>query len=159
VVHARHATVYLFYAKFPNTYLRDIARYGSSYKTSVANPIKIQIRQSRPYRMRHPQHQADFFRLLSRILYYMISGNSNIGYLAKDEWNPYYNGITPVSLLRGIDLMFRIGCMNVLRLRHIVRKMNIGMLRANWMKGIGILRSHGRVRGLQVLKLMLEVRR
>jgi hypothetical protein len=102
VVHARHATVYLFYAKFPNTYLHDIARYGSSYKTSVANPIKIQIRQSRPYRMRHPQHQADFFRLLSRILYYMISGNSNIGYLAKDEWNPYYNGITPVfeSLVR-----------------------------------------------------------
>jgi hypothetical protein len=22
----------------------------------------------------------------------MVSGNSNIGYLAKDEWNPYYKG-------------------------------------------------------------------
>jgi hypothetical protein len=99
VVHARHANVYLFYAKFPNTYLRDIARYGSEYKHRIADPIKIQICQSRPYQMRHPQHQADFFRLLSRILYYMISGNSNVGYLAKDEWNPYYNGVPPVSPL------------------------------------------------------------
>jgi hypothetical protein len=99
VVHARHATFYLFYAKFPNTYLRDIARYGIEYKQRVAHPIKIQICQSRPYRMRHPQHEADFFRSLSKILYYMVSGYSNVGYLAKDEWNPYYNGIPLVSPL------------------------------------------------------------
>jgi hypothetical protein len=46
--------------------------------------------------MRHPQHQADFFRQLSKVLYYMISGHSNVGYLAKDEWNPYYHGVRPV---------------------------------------------------------------
>jgi hypothetical protein len=40
--------------------------------------------------MRRPEHQAEFFTLLSTLLYYMTSGNSNIGYLAKDEWNPYY---------------------------------------------------------------------
>ena len=40
--------------------------------------------------MRHLAHQAAFFSLLSTVLYYMVSGNSNIGYLAKDEWNQYY---------------------------------------------------------------------
>jgi hypothetical protein len=40
--------------------------------------------------MRQPKRQAEFFKLLSRLLYYMVSGNSNIGYLAKDEWNPYF---------------------------------------------------------------------
>ena len=40
--------------------------------------------------MRQPKQQAEFFKLLSTLFYYMISGNSNIGYLAKDEWNPYY---------------------------------------------------------------------
>jgi hypothetical protein len=40
--------------------------------------------------MRQPKQQAEFFKLLSTLFYYMISGESNIGYLAKDEWNPYY---------------------------------------------------------------------
>jgi hypothetical protein len=40
--------------------------------------------------MRQPKHQAEFFKLLAKILYYMVSGNSDIGYLAKDEWNPYF---------------------------------------------------------------------
>jgi hypothetical protein len=29
----------------------------------------------------------------------MISGHNNIGYLTKDEWNPCYNGISPVAPL------------------------------------------------------------
>jgi hypothetical protein len=40
--------------------------------------------------MRRPAHQAEFFKLLATLLYYMASGKSSIGYLAKDEWNPYY---------------------------------------------------------------------
>jgi hypothetical protein len=90
VIHARHATFYLFYAKFPNTYLRDISTYGAKYKTCVTTPIEIVIHQSKPFRMRHPKQQAEFFRLLSTVLYYMLSGYSNVGYLAAEKWNGHY---------------------------------------------------------------------
>jgi hypothetical protein len=91
VVHARHATFYLFYAKFPNRYLRDITLHGSEYLQNCPTPHTIHICQSEPYRMRYPEQQASFFRLMGKLLYYMVSGYSSIGYLAKDEWNPYYD--------------------------------------------------------------------
>jgi hypothetical protein len=40
--------------------------------------------------MRYPGHQAAFFRLLAKILCYLVIGNNNVGYLSKGEWNPYY---------------------------------------------------------------------
>ena len=89
-MHARHATFYIFYAKFPNTYLRDIAKYGEKYITSVVRPHQVIIEKSEPFRMRFPEHQSEFFKLLSTVLYYLVSGYSNVGYLAADEWNPYY---------------------------------------------------------------------
>lgn len=40
--------------------------------------------------MRKPENQAEFFRLLSTLFYYMVSGKSHIAYLANEEWNPCY---------------------------------------------------------------------
>jgi hypothetical protein len=40
--------------------------------------------------MRKPENQAEFFKLLSTLFYYMISGKSHIAYLADEEWNPCY---------------------------------------------------------------------
>jgi hypothetical protein len=40
--------------------------------------------------MRFPEHQAGFFKLLSTLLYYLVSGFSNVGYLSGEEWNPFY---------------------------------------------------------------------
>jgi hypothetical protein len=54
------------------------------------NPQEIIIQHSNPFRMRRPDHQAAFFKLLSTLFCYMVSGNSCIGYLARDEWNQYY---------------------------------------------------------------------
>lgn len=99
VLHARHATFYLYYAKFPNTYLRDIALYGSEYRQRVRTPEQIIIHQSRPFRMRFPKQQANFFRLFANVLCYLISGNSHVLYLAKDERNPYYQNVTGINVL------------------------------------------------------------
>jgi len=76
VFHARHATFYFFYAKFPNTYLRDIALHGAEYKNRVNPPAQIIIQQSRPFRMRKPSDNAAFFELVAKILYYLVSGQS-----------------------------------------------------------------------------------
>jgi len=90
IFHARHTTFYIFYAKFPDQYLKDIAKYGAEYKKHVPIPDEIIIQQSRPFRMRVPKHQADFFRLLSKVLYYIVSGNSRVGVLAAQPWNKYF---------------------------------------------------------------------
>ena len=88
--HARHTTFYIFYAKIPNQYLKDIKTYGANYKNRVAEPDQIVIRQSRPHRMRLPKHQAAFFKLLANVLYYIVSGSSCVGVLAAKPWNKYY---------------------------------------------------------------------
>jgi hypothetical protein len=93
VLHARHATFYIFYAKFPNKYLRDIVLHGAEYKAHVTAPIKVIIQQSRPFRMRKPKDNAEFFKLLSKVLYYIVSGNGCIGYLAAKDWNKYYRAV------------------------------------------------------------------
>lgn len=90
VFHARHATFYIFYAKFPNRYLRDIVHYGAEYKTRVTPPEEVIIQQSRPFRMRKPKDNAEFFKLISKLVYYIVSGQSRTGYLAKGRWNKYY---------------------------------------------------------------------
>lgn len=90
VFHARHATFYLFYAKFPNTYLRDIILHGAEYKNRVIPPTQIIIQQSRPFRMRKPSDNAAFFELVAKLLYYLVSGQSRTGYLAAERWNKYY---------------------------------------------------------------------
>jgi hypothetical protein len=90
VFHARHTTFYIFYARIPNRYLKDIAMYGANYRNRVAEPDRIIIQHSRPHRMRLPKHQAAFFRLLANVLYYVLSGSSRVGVLAAQPWNPYY---------------------------------------------------------------------
>jgi hypothetical protein len=58
--------------------------------------------------MRNPKHQANFFKLLAKVLYYMVSGNSDIGYLAKDEWNPYFKVQTGLQVTHPFPLI-RVG--------------------------------------------------
>jgi hypothetical protein len=64
----------------------------------VTNPETIQIQQSIPYRMRRPDHQALFFKLLSKLLCYLVSGENAVGYLAKDEGNPAFKIATGLEV-------------------------------------------------------------
>jgi hypothetical protein len=90
VIHARHATFYLFYAKFPSRYLRDVAKYTNEYKTKAVQTHQVVIQQSRPFRMKDPKDQAEFYKLLSKLLYYLVSGQSYVGFLASQKWNKHY---------------------------------------------------------------------
>lgn len=40
--------------------------------------------------MRKPRDQASFFRQLVNILWYLASGNSKVGHMNMDDWNPLY---------------------------------------------------------------------
>jgi len=100
VLHARHATFFVYWAVFPNGYLRDIAEHGSDYLTRVpqAQQHRIVIHQSSPFRMREPQQQAAFFRLYAKLLCYIVSGNSLVPYMDKSERNPYYKEVTGLNV-------------------------------------------------------------
>jgi len=100
VLHVRHATFYIYWAVFPNRYLRDVAEHGLDYRTQVQPPLQhhVDIHQSRPFHMRQPQQQADFFRLFAKLLCYIVSGNSLVPYMHESELNPYYKHVTDLNV-------------------------------------------------------------
>jgi len=59
----------------------------------------VTLNRSRPFRMRKPEHQAAFYRTLTTILYYLVSGDSKVGYITMEDWNPYF------QRLRGLHVM------------------------------------------------------
>ena len=48
--------------------------------------------------MRYPKDQAACFRLLANVLCYLVSGNSSVLYMAKDECNPFYRAMTGLNV-------------------------------------------------------------
>jgi len=100
VLHVRHATFFIYWAVFPNRYLRDVAEHGSDYLKRVPPPLqhRITIYQSSPFRMRKPRQQADFFRLYAKLLCYIVSGNSLVPYMDKSELNPYSKEVAGLNV-------------------------------------------------------------
>jgi len=88
VLHIRHATIYLFYVRLPNIYLARVAEYGAKYATEFPFD-KVELHQSRPYMMRKAEDQAAFYRLLAKLLWYLGSGKSHVGYLCNCPRNPF----------------------------------------------------------------------
>jgi hypothetical protein len=78
----------LFYVKLPNIYLSRISEYGAKYVEKF--PLeKVQLCQSRPYVMRKAEDQAALYRLLAKLLWYLGSGKSHVGYLCNCPGNPF----------------------------------------------------------------------
>jgi len=89
VIHSRHATFRLFYAKLPHRYLHNVAACGVKYLAEIPPQYRdrIQLYQSRPYRMRDLRQQAEFLCLLGKLLYYILSGHSHVGYMRNCHGN------------------------------------------------------------------------
>jgi len=87
---------------------------GADYKQKIPPKSQhtITIEHSRPFRMRKPAHQAEFFKLLAKVLCYIVSGDNDVGYVSKSEWNPYWrirtgsDVILPFPLLPYASLRF-----------------------------------------------------
>jgi hypothetical protein len=90
VLHGSHATLRIFYAEFPNSYLSDITQYGANYLGRTANKQKIEVRCTKKFHMSHSQERAEFFRLFAKWLYYLNSGKSHVGYLFNYDQNPIH---------------------------------------------------------------------
>jgi hypothetical protein len=89
VLHIRHATVSIFHARFPNVYLRNVRTHGPRYSQLFPQSPKIRLYQMGPYNMRLATGQADLYRALAKLLWYLASGKSHVGYLANVPANPF----------------------------------------------------------------------
>jgi hypothetical protein len=90
VIHIRHTKVYLFYAKLPNTYLSRITEHGAKYSHLFPTPQhKIKLCQSTAYSINNPADQANLFRDLANLLWYLSSGRSHVGYLCNCPRNSF----------------------------------------------------------------------
>ena len=80
--------IYLFYAKLPNQYLARISEHGAKYAEKFPM-AKVRLCQSRPYMMKKSEDQGAFYRLLAKLLWYLVSGKSHVGYLCNCPRNPF----------------------------------------------------------------------
>jgi len=98
VFHARHATVKIFYAQLPNSYLSEVARYGPKYLQRSTSKQTVRLRRTRRYHLTNPNDRVELFRILAKLLWYLASGKSHVGYLYNYPDNPLHS---VVSVPRG----------------------------------------------------------
>ena len=96
VIHIRHARIQLFYAKLPNTYLSRVEEHGARYSEKYPEN-KVKLCHSRHYSMKYPEDQAAFYRVLTKLLWYLGSEKSHVGYLCRCLRNPLVmNSVLPI---------------------------------------------------------------
>jgi hypothetical protein len=83
VVHAIHSSIIIYYAYLPNQYLSDIADYGVNYRARAHHQHTILLRKTKAYHLSKTDERAEIFTLLARLLWYLRSGESHVGYLNK----------------------------------------------------------------------------
>lgn len=94
VIYCRHDKAALFYAKLPHKYLQWVAeeknKSQNKYRTII--PLK----RTRWYLMRFGDERAAFFELLAKLLWYLGSGKSHVGFCRNEhDSNPIYAWVLP----------------------------------------------------------------
>ena len=87
----------MYYAKFSNTYLSEIAFHGANFRQNSKKCVTLH--RSRKYYMRSTAHRVDFFKDYAKLLWYLTSGKAHVGYLFDYGDNPLYEYVLPTFLL------------------------------------------------------------
>jgi hypothetical protein len=97
VIDASHSTLSIYYAKLPNYYLSDIVQHGAKYCECVPleKQYTVELQCTKKFHMRITSERVELFRLLAKLLYYLSSGKSHVGYLFNYEQNPIHQIIYP----------------------------------------------------------------
>lgn len=98
VIHGSHSSVTIYYAKLPNSYLSEIAKHGAKYLQRSVLKQRIQLRRTKKYHMRHTAERVELFTLLAKLLWYLVSGKSHVGYLFNHNDNPLHKIVVRCSL-------------------------------------------------------------
>jgi hypothetical protein len=63
----------------------------------------VKLCQSRSYMMKKAEDQAAFYRLLAKLLWYLASGKSHVGYLCNCPRNPFVAKSVLIPIFSIID--------------------------------------------------------
>jgi hypothetical protein len=88
VIHTSHSSISIYYSKLPNSYLSEISRNGVKHSQKSKQGVKLL--RTKKYRMRDTKERVELFQLLAKLLCYLISGKSHVGYLFNYEENPIH---------------------------------------------------------------------
>ena len=102
VIQASRGRPRLFYARFPNSYLKEIYKHGAKYLQVDVSIQQIQLCQSRAYDLRYPKHQAAFWTLISWVYAYLESGRSHVGDSCNNRENEFSEMVV-YPKLTGVD--------------------------------------------------------
>ena len=90
VLHCRHTTMCMYYAKLPNEYLQEIVRLGANYSSKSTINHQVALRRSRKFHMTNIEECLELFTLFAQLLTYLVSGSSHVGYLHNYPENPIH---------------------------------------------------------------------
>lgn len=112
MIHGSHSSVTIYYAKLPNLYLSEISKYGRKWKdhpNRQFNPTKnfkekVKLVRTKKFSMRETSDRVELFDLITKLLWYLISGRSHVGYLYNYPENPIHEIVVPLGMN---ELIFR----------------------------------------------------
>jgi len=90
VIHGTHDIVVLYYAKLPNDYLSAIAKHGADLR-QYSTTKKVTLQHTKRFHLRKTAQRVEFFDLLARLLWYLRSGKSHVGFLNNYDSNPLHS--------------------------------------------------------------------
>ena len=76
----------IFYAKFPNTYLQNIVKFGANYDPTQREHINLH--RTKKFHLELKDERVELFRLFANLWAYLVSGKSHVGYLYNYPENP-----------------------------------------------------------------------
>ena len=91
----RTRSTQIYYAKLPNQYLKDIAKFGAKYASS--RKYRVRLSHTKHFHLDNTEERVALFRLLANLLAYLSSGKSHVGYLFNYPENPIHRIVASPS--------------------------------------------------------------
>jgi len=92
VVHGRHDKFAVFYAKLPHEYLRWVEKENDKFSRPYSG-VRIALKRSRFFLLRQSRDRADFFELIAKMLWYLCSGKSHVGFCQSGPNGPLHRRV------------------------------------------------------------------
>ena len=99
MIHGSHSSITIYYCKFANQYLSEISRFGKNYLAKRTFKDKVKLLRTKKFSFRDTNDRVELFSLLAKLLWYLVSGKSRVGYLHNYPDNPLHDIVSPTSFV------------------------------------------------------------
>jgi hypothetical protein len=86
----------VYYAKFSNSYLSAVSKHGTKFLQHSSE--RVVLRRTKKFHMRSSEERVKVFQIIAKLLWYLISGKSHVGYLYNYDNNPIHNIVCPFNI-------------------------------------------------------------